>query len=71
MTEFGADDLERIVAAEIASQAETPAPATAGARLRSIDHYARHSGTSAIRTMSWLEHKARRLLHEIRKRRAG
>lgn len=69
MADFGIDDIEQIALRESASHGEAPAPETYAARLSSMDRHASTSGSPSRRWLAWFERKARRVLHEIRRRR--
>lgn len=70
MADLDIDEIERIAKREVAAQAEEPTPETFAARLRSMGHHASTAGSATHRRLDWIERKARRVLHEIRQRRA-
>ena len=71
MSDFGIDALERLVRSELAADGEAPDPETAADRWRALRRQAAPGGTPIARLGRLLEHKARRVLHEIRRRRSA
>jgi len=71
MGEFGIERLEELVREEIAAEPHAGPTDALADRWRAMARRPQTSGSRWMRTLRWLEHKARRVLHEIRKRRSG
>ena len=70
MADFGIDRLESLVRDEMAARAAESSPESYGERLRAMSRRPGKSGSASRRAMGRLERAARRVLHEIRKRRS-
>ncbi len=71
MSDFGIDDLTSVVRAQIEAGSDAAPADTPAEQWRDMTRRYEASGTVASRTLGWIERKARRILHEIRRRRAA